>query len=371
MANYIGGLGIQWNGSITSPQELASVIQGESATPEGQFGVASVMYNRLQNGGFGSSLSQVVTPNNFNGYNVTPSANAQSLANDIWNGNAPSGGNPGNALFFANPNGVSNPNSWASWSSPFGQAASSGAAPNLGGNFFTDTQGAPSANFQAPSYGGASPASNYSDGASQSDAFDNNSGMFDNGSQVGAVAGGAPTGLSTTGTGDFYNLGATSAPGSSGVGNSVSVSGNQAPFSDDITNFSVAGVNAPPASGVSTAAAPQGTAPTATGGSGSNAGAPLDITNAQQVGDQAAGTIASGATTAANTLSKSVTGAGQAVQSSVANFAAAGTSWLGSIFSAGTSLFVRGGFVALGLVLIIGAFVFFYAENRQGGGAIA
>ena len=50
MANYIGGLGIQWNGSITSPQELASVIQGESATPDGQFGVASVMHNRLQNG---------------------------------------------------------------------------------------------------------------------------------------------------------------------------------------------------------------------------------------------------------------------------------------------------------------------------------
>ena len=189
MANYIGGLGIQWNGSITSPQELASVIQGESATPEGQFGVASVMYNRLQNGGFGSSLSKVVTPNNFNGYNVTPSANAQSLANDIWNGNAPSGGNPGNALFFANPNGVSNPNSWASWSSPFGQAASSGAAPNLGGNFFTDTQGAPSANFQAPSYGGASPASTYSDGPSESEAFRPCSAY----SQVGAARlGGAP-----------------------------------------------------------------------------------------------------------------------------------------------------------------------------------
>lgn len=140
---------------------------------------------------------------------------------------------------------------------------------------------------------------------------------------------------------------------------------NNAPFSGDITNISVAGVNAPASAGVSTAAAPQGTAPQAQGGTGTG-GPPIMITNAQQIGDQAAGTIAQGANTAANTLSKSVSQAGQDVQSAEGNFAAAGTSWLGSSFSAVTNLFVRSGFVLLGLVLIIGAFVFFYAERQTG-----
>ena len=244
----------------------------------------------------------------------------------------------------------------------------------------TQEQGAGPATSIFNQIGGASPADPSSLTGSDG-PFDPSTGFFDYGSNVGSgapgtFAGTLPAGISSQGSGNFLDFGASTQPAggiaSGDGGDSVSVaSGNQAPFSSDITNFSVAGVNAPPASGVSTAAAPQGTAPTAQGGTGSNAGAPLDITNAQQIGDQAAGTIASGATTAANTLSKSVTGAGQAVQSAEGNFAAAGTSWLGSIFSAGTSLFVRGGFVALGLVLILGAFVFFYAENREGGGAIA
>ena len=355
---------------------LSGIIAGEGqgGNQADQFGVAATIQNRLDQGGFpgvsGGAYGIAIAPGQFSAFPNrlgTPTPYTDALAGALLNGDLSDFGSTGNATYY-NATGYAYPNLG---SNSFG-SGSNAYSDQFNGPGGQPIGTPPTSNFQLPQWNGATaPTSNSSDGASQSDAFDNNSGMFDSGSQVGAVAGGSPAGLSTTGTGDLYNLGATSAPGSVGPGNSVSVSGNQAPFSDDITNFSVAGVNAPPASGVSTAAAPQGTAPTATGGSGTNAGAPLDLTNAQQVGDQAAGTIAQGATTAANTLSKSVTGAGQAVQSSEANFAAAGTSWLGSIFSAGTSLFVRGGFVALGLVLIIGAFVFFYAENRQGGATIA
>jgi hypothetical protein len=34
---------VQWHGTINSPQQLASVIQGEAGKPAGQFAVASVM----------------------------------------------------------------------------------------------------------------------------------------------------------------------------------------------------------------------------------------------------------------------------------------------------------------------------------------
>src|SRR5271170_4770135 len=101
---------IQWSGSISSPQQLASVIQGESGSQEGQFAVASVMYNRVQAGNFGDGITGVVTPTNFNGYNATPTPYAQSLADSLWNGDAPPGGTTGNALYFANPVG-----STASW----------------------------------------------------------------------------------------------------------------------------------------------------------------------------------------------------------------------------------------------------------------
>jgi hypothetical protein len=93
---------------------------------------------------------------------------------------------------------------------------------------------------------------------------------------------------------------------------------------------------------------------------------PLDVTNAPQIGDQAAGAIASGATTAANTVSKSLSGVGQAVQSSEGNLVAAGTSWLSDIFASATNLLVRSGFILIGLVVLLGVFVFFYADSQKG-----
>ena len=158
---------IQWGGqTLTSPTMLASVIQGEASTPAGQFAVASVMYNRMTTpgpylGGGSNDITQVVTPTQFNGYNPNPSANAQSLANDLWSGNAPQGGSTGNATFFAAP-AASNA-SWANPSTTSGQGLFGYGTNNIGGNYYSDTQGPPTAAFQAPQYGTSGLNDAYSD----------------------------------------------------------------------------------------------------------------------------------------------------------------------------------------------------------------
>jgi hypothetical protein len=105
------GVAIQWSGIISGPQDLASVISAMSPTASGQFAIAATMYNRLKNGAFGASISQVVTPQNFNGFITSTSPEARKFGNDIWKGNAPSGGTTGNALYYAAPSSANAP--WA------------------------------------------------------------------------------------------------------------------------------------------------------------------------------------------------------------------------------------------------------------------
>ena len=133
---------------------VANVIQGEAATPAGQFAVASVIYNRMQNGGFGGTdaLSVANAPGQFTGNLTgsggpgavpsTTSSYAQQLANDLMSGNPPSGGTTGNALYFQSNQGQP--------SSVVG-----GSSVNIGGNYFSDRMGQPSSNFVAPQYGGS------------------------------------------------------------------------------------------------------------------------------------------------------------------------------------------------------------------------
>ena len=145
---------IQWSGRITSQAQLAGVIQGEAGNdPAAQFAVASTMYNRMSTpgpyiGGGSGDVSQVVLPTQFNGYNPAPNSNAMTLAGALMNGQAPPGGSTGNATFFAAPVQGN-----AAWAAPGGPLFQSGT--NIGGNYFSDQQGAPTANFQAPSYTGA------------------------------------------------------------------------------------------------------------------------------------------------------------------------------------------------------------------------
>ena len=131
-----------WNASDPA-QVLANVIQGEAGTPDGQLAVATVMQNRLNSGDFGSSIQQVVTPSQFNGWQpATSGSNAYSLAQQLLAGTPLPASAAGNSLYFASP--ASNNANWANPSNP-NSIVNTGV--NIGGNFFSDVMGAPSSNF--------------------------------------------------------------------------------------------------------------------------------------------------------------------------------------------------------------------------------
>ena len=198
-----------WSGSISSPQQLASVIQGEAGSdPASQFAVASVMYNRTQTTGFGGSdIQSVVTPSQFLGYNSTPNASAQSLANDLWSGNAPSGGSTGNATYFVS-------------GSPTGPATSGiiGGGSNIGGNYYSDTWGSPSSSFQAPVYGGAQTQSL---GTGATDPTAGSLSLIGGSATPGANASIAPAGASTA----IGAAGASTAIGAAGASTAIGAAG--------------------------------------------------------------------------------------------------------------------------------------------------
>ena len=171
-------------------------------------------------------------------------------------------------------------------------------------------------------------------------------------------AAGVP-GISTQGTGNFSSL--SKAPASNVTTDATPV----APTSGNPIQPS-AGAG----SGASAGTAPSGTAPAAQGGSGTGGGAPVDLTNAPQIGDQAAGTIASGATTAANTVSKSLGGVTSGLGSDTSSLESTGTGWLNSIFGDVQNTLVRAGFITAGLVVLLGAFLFFYLDAQRGNGPV-
>jgi hypothetical protein len=169
-----------------------------------------------------------------------------------------------------------------------------------------------------------------------------------------AAQGGATSipGVSTTGTGNFGST--SSAPADNATSDTPSTT--VAPVTGGITTGNIPGVNTPTSAGTSTAAAPQGS------GQNTQGGTPIqnNIADATAIGQ-----------TGLNALSKSATGVGQAVTGAEGNLAAAGTSWLGSIFTGATSLFVRFGLLAAGLIVLLGAFLFFFIDSREGGGGDA
>lgn len=128
---------------------LASIIQGESATPAGQLAVLNVMQNRaaVNFGGYGTSVfDQAIAPKQFSAYPnalQTPSDYSMALAADA--------NNPGdyqnlvpNSLNYANPVAVTNPNSWV-WG-----AVNSGQGVKIGGNtFWANSQGGCATGFAA------------------------------------------------------------------------------------------------------------------------------------------------------------------------------------------------------------------------------
>lgn len=136
---------------------VAQTIQGEAGNnPAGQFAVASVIYNRAQAGNFpgGSDPYAIVNaPQQFIG-SASPNANALALESAINNGTLNQYGNPGNAVYFQQTGS----------NTTLGQNG-----VDLAGNSFSDRWGAPSENFQLPSYGAA--GSTIADGTGGTSGF--------------------------------------------------------------------------------------------------------------------------------------------------------------------------------------------------------
>jgi trimeric autotransporter adhesin len=340
----------------------AQIIQGEAASQAGQFAVASTIFNRMQAGNFGGSTAAGVVndPGQFvgnlknapigAGVPDTVSPFAASLGADLSNGIAPQGGTTGNALYF-----LSGPSSIAS-----------GGGTNIGGNFFSDRFGPPSSDFQPPVYGGAP---NPTSGGS-----------------------GVPAGLPSNGTGNFYDLTGSDQfgqgpPGQDGSvpsgANNSSVGMGALTGNGDLTQFSVAGVNAPASTPDSVApnGNDQGTPNLGGGLSGpvlSTTGAPANTPASDTTatpGDAKPTDVPTAIATGFNTLTaglgKAISGAASTGSSAITNSTTAattaGTTWLGSIFPNVTAWLERAGLGLLAIVLIALAVIFIALNSRKSG----
>lgn len=305
-----------WSGTISSPTQLAAVISGEAGSnPASQFAVASVMYNRTQAPGFGSTIQSVVTPDQFLGYQ-TPNSNSLALANQLWSGQAPSGGNTGNALYFVSPLGG---NSYGGVSGATGPATAGilSGGGNVGGNVFSDQWGSPSSSFQAPSYGGS--GASLPNPTQTTDAYNGALGDMGQGAFnfSGAVAPGSA--ISATNPGSIAGLAVSSLP---------TMAQTPAAVAANLAGGMGAGVVSP--AGLSSVTA---------------SGAPVNITDATQVGAQA----------------------GQNLSSAISNASTTGTSWISSLELSTTDWLVRGGLFLVAVALLFGAWSFYAADaGKQG-----
>lgn len=165
--------------------------------------------------------------------------------------------------------------------------------------------------------------------------------------------------FSGLGAGDATNTGGLTNPAlQGGAGNLDASAGNPLGF------------------GTSSAQTPNGTfqtvtpsAPSSDAASGSAAftsgGPPLEITNASDVGQIAGQNIQSGLNTAGSDAQKGLNTAAQAVTSSESNAATTATSLTNTLLSGVESWFVNGSLVVLGLLVLAGAFLFFYMERKN------
>lgn len=335
---------------------LAQIIAGESnGTPGDDFGVASTIYNRTQgvsgyNGpGFGLTGTGAATaPLQFSAYpnglgNPTP--NQLALATAINNGTLSNYGDTGNATYY-NAAGYAYQNNG---SNAFGANAS-----GLPSNVYSDQyQQQPSSNFQLPQVSDAQPVSN---GPLQDLGSPDEASMYDQYSGFGA------------GNGDM-NSGALTYPSLEGGAGGSFAAGNPIGYGN---------ADLAPAPGSASTAAPsplgpnQGTPNLGGGASQTNpsanpqgaftsaGGSPVTVTNASDTGQVAGQAVQTGLNTVATTATT--------VEQSAAT---TGTSWLNSIFGAEGNLLVRGAFIALGVVMLLGAFLLLYLDAKPSGGVLA
>jgi len=331
--------------------QLSALIAGEARSPADQFGVAATIQNRVSSNymGLGGVFGQAFNHNQFEAYPNklgVPTPYTDQLAAALSNGTLSNYGDTGNALFYNAPG----------YNSAY--ASGTGNSFGAGSNQYSDVYNRPpSSNFILPQ-AGATP--------SNSNMFDGNSGLMNGSDAFGS--GGA--GASSIGDGSFVSdnnpfgdtFGGTQSPESLGgpakpvAGGDTGIPGissqgtgtfNDMTASPSQTSDNPIQPTAKAGSGASAGTAPQGK------DKGNDSGAKLDVTNAPAIGSDAA-----------NTLSQALGGVTQGAASDTKSLEGTGTGWLNSIFSGATSLLVRGGLIMAGLFLLLGAFVFFYADSQ-------
>lgn len=343
---------------MTPVQTLSALIAGEAAhgNAADQFGVASVIANRAGSNyqGLGDVFGQAFNHSQFQAYPGalgTPTPYTDQLAEALASGNLSSMGNTGNALFYNAPNynpayaaGVGNnfgPGS-NQYSDVFNQTPTSNLVmPQASDNTAVAVNGAVASEGESGDWVGINNTGEQPDGS----MFDVNSGFGSLSSSDANSLGIPALEQATPGT---MGSASTDTSAANPLGFGTSGATDTAPVTANVTTGAIPGLNASPAPPSSTAA--QGSGQDTTGGQ------PIqnNISDATSIGQ-----------TGLNAVSKSVNQAGSDIQGAEGNLAAAGTSWLGSLFGAGTNVLVRGGFIFLGLVVLLGAFLFFYVDSQR------
>jgi hypothetical protein len=340
MSTYVGTPTFQQNSTYT----LASIIQGEASSYEGQQAVASVINNRA-NAGFydGTVLGNALAPNQFQGQ-TTPTPQALSIATQLQNGTLAD--NTGGALYYANPSA-----STASWA----RSLNDTNALNIGGNYFTDQQGPASQTYiqnngiggatpAPPSYTPNSPTGSPIGGDGTNIADQGYSPPYTDPSQTDSGGIYAPQGIGSSGSG-FYNLGQTPMSVSGDINAIGAPAGSASYTTEPLSNPSQ----------------PMTSAPGTTGSQGYSQTNPL--TNNAVLSDiytlgipqqiAAASTAATQASQATNQQNAADTGTLSGTLASSVNAALA----------SGTSLFVRAGILLFGLIFLAGGVWFFSRQE--------
>jgi hypothetical protein len=133
-----------------------------------------VIYNRLQNGNFGSDISYIIRPNQFSTPGANPTSNAQALADQIQNGTfQPT--LPSNALYYR---GYGTSAAYQAANPASAAIINGGLQVTPKGNYYSDRNGAPSSGFAsafgtgAGSGGDGTPADYAAIGANNTQQYD-------------------------------------------------------------------------------------------------------------------------------------------------------------------------------------------------------
>ena len=313
---------------MTAISTLAGIIQGEARSPADQFGVASTIQNRVNAGFPGSqngALGVATAASQFSAYPnamQTPTPYATSLATALVNGNLSDYGSTGNALYYNAPG--------------YNSAYASGTANNFGpgSNQYSDQYNQPpSSNFQLPQLNGAQ------------------AGQPDYSASFGPTSLGPSSPSSNYGDITGYQV--------EGVNVDSSSIASQ---NDAFANTTLA-----PSQGSASVAAPQGLGPTDYPALNSQ----TSVTSNDQQFNQPDPSkvqvtdIASSGILGQEKVATATTGAGTAVQTGL-NTAGQDvvTSEQQAVSGLG-DLFARSSLVVIGLLLLAGAFVFYYMQHKD------